>query len=56
MAQSVKCMTLDFGSGRDLTVHGFEPRVSVLTAWSLLRIHSLSPSLCPSLALSLSNK
>ena len=24
MPQSVKCLTLDFGSGRDLTVHEFE--------------------------------
>ena len=27
MAQSVKVLTLDFDSGHDLTVHGFEPHV-----------------------------
>ena len=46
MAQSVKHLTLDFGSGHDLTVHGFE-RVrlcadSVEPAWD-----SPSPSAPP---------
>ena len=27
VAQSVERLTLDFGSGHDLTVRGFEPRV-----------------------------
>ena len=26
MAQSVKCLTLDFSSGHDLTIGGSEPR------------------------------
>ena len=25
MAQSAKCLTLDFGSGHDLAIRGFEP-------------------------------
>ena len=29
MAQSVKCLTLDLGSGRDLMVHDFEPRIGL---------------------------
>ena len=29
MAQSVKHLTLDFGSGHDLMVHGFEPLVGL---------------------------
>ena len=50
MAQSVKCLTLDFGSGYDLTVCEFEPHMGLCTdsmepAWD-----SLSPSLCPSSA------
>ena len=54
MAQSVKCPTLDFGSGHDLTVHEFEPYSrlcidSVEPAWD-----SLSSSLSLSLSLSLS--
>ena len=49
MAQSVEGPTLDFGSGHDVTVCGFEPHMgSVLTAQSLLGILSL----CPSLSLS----
>ena len=51
MAQSVKLLTLDFGSGHDLRVHEFKPHVgSVLTMWSLLGILFLS------LSLSLKNK
>ena len=46
--ESYAGMTLDLGSGHDLTVYGFEPRVglcadSVEPVWN-----SLSPSLCPS--------
>ena len=50
MAQLVKCLTLDFGSGHDLTVGGFEPSSgSALTVLSLLGWDFLSPfSLCPS--------
>ena len=41
MAQSVKRPTLDLGSGRDLMVHGIEPRIrlcadSVAPAWDSL--------------------
>ena len=44
-AQSVKCLTLDFGSGRDLTVVGSSPTLgSALTVWSLLGVYSLSLS------------
>ena len=47
MAQSVKCLTLDFSSGHDLTICEFEPHVrlsadNVEPAWDSL---SLSPSL-----------
>ena len=45
VAQLVKCPTLGFSSGHDLSVHGLEPCIglcadSVETAWD-----SLSPSL-----------
>ena len=40
MAQSVMFPVLDFGSGHDLKVRGFEPRVGSEAAWD-----SLSPSL-----------
>ena len=48
VAQLVKRLTPDFGSGHHLAVHEFEPRVrlcanSVGRAWD-----PLSPSLCPS--------
>ena len=60
MAQSARRLTLDFGSGHDLSVREIEPHVRVCAdntepAWG-----PLSPSLCPSparahaLALSLS--
>ena len=53
MAQAVKCLTLDLGSGHDLMIHGMEPHIgSVLTARSLLGIFSLCPS--PVCAVSLS--
>ena len=50
VAQAVKRPTLDFGSGHDLTVCAFEPRIgfcadSVEPAWDSL---FLPPSLCPS--------
>ena len=59
MAQSVKPPTLDFGSGHDLMVHGFELRTGICpdsaepeAAWD-----SLSPlSAPPLLALSLFQK
>ena len=48
-AQSIERLTLDFGSGCDLTVHGIKPLVglcadSVETAWDSLSL-SLSLSL-----------
>ena len=54
-AQSVKRPTLDFGSGRDLTVREFEPRIGPCTdlaepAWNL----SLSLPLSLPVSLSLS--
>ena len=41
VAQLVKLLTLDFGSGQDLTVRGFEPRIwlcsdSAEPAWNFL--------------------
>ena len=46
VVQSVKWLTLDFGSGHDLTVHEVEPGIGLwaLTVQSLLGILSLSPS------------
>ena len=43
VAQSGKCLTLGFGSGHDLTVHGFKPFVglcadSVEPAWDCLSL------------------
>ena len=59
VAQLVKLPTLDFGSGHDLTVHEFEPRIglcadSVETAWDSLSPHCLYPSPARTLSLSLS--
>ena len=55
MAQLVKHLTLEFGSGHDLTVHGIEPFIGLCAdcaepAWEF----SVSLSLCPSLPRSLS--
>ena len=53
-AQSLKCLTLDLGSGHDLAVHGVEPTSgSALTAWNLLGILLTCP-ICPSPARTLS--
>ena len=42
VAQLVKCLTLDFGSGRDLTVCDFEPRIGLhVDTVDLLGIFSL---------------
>ena len=56
MAQLVKCLTLDFGSGHDLPVGGFETRVGFCVDIAEPAWDSLSPSLslCLSLSLSLS--
>ena len=60
VAQSVKCVTLDFGSGHDLTVSEFEPRFGLHTDSGEHAWDSLSLFLCPSpacaLSLSLSKK
>ena len=57
VAQSVKCLTLDLGSGHDLMVCQFEPVLgSLLSAWSLLQILSLPLSLSLSYLYSLKNK
>ena len=45
MAQSVKCPTPDFGSGRDLTVHEIEPHVGFCAERAEPAWDSLSPSL-----------
>ena len=56
--QSVKRLTLDFGSGHDLTVHGFEPLIGLCAgsaepawdslclplSWPLPRSHAVSLS------------
>ena len=47
MVQSVKRRTLDFGSGHDLTVHGFEVYIGLCTSGAELAGDSLS--LSPSL-------
>ena len=52
MAQSVKCLALDSGSGHDLTVDEFKPRVGLCTDSEKPAWDSLSPSLsAPSLLL-----
>ena len=44
VAQSVECLTLGSGSGRDLAVCTFEPRIGLCAdSADLLRIISLSP-------------
>ena len=51
MAQLVERLTLGFGSGRDLMVHGFQPHVgSVMAAQSLLGVLSPPLSVAPPLA------
>lgn len=50
MAQSVKCLILDFGSAHDLRAVRWSPR-SGSSAWTLLVILSLSLSLSPPLSL-----
>ena len=55
MAQSAKRLTLDLGSGNDLTVHGFKPRIRLCAECVEPAWDSVSPSLSapPLLALSL---
>ena len=51
MAQSAECPTLGFGSGRDVTVCGLEPRVGLCTdslepAWDSLPLPLSRPLPC----------
>ena len=45
MAQSVKCLTLDFGSGHHLVVLGFRPHVGLCADSMESALDPLSPSL-----------
>ena len=61
VAQSVRCPTLDFGSGHDLKVGEFEPRTelawdSLSTSFTALPQLMFNLSLSLSLSLSLQNK
>ena len=62
MAQSVKCLTLDYGSCHDLMVCRIEPHIGLCadseeSAWDSLSPSFSAPPLCTcSLALSLSLK
>ena len=58
MAQSVKHSSLDFGSGLDLTVCDFEPRIGLCADSAEAAWNSLSPSLSapPACVLTLSLK
>ena len=57
MAQSVERLTLDFGSGRDLTVHEIKPRVGLWaddteSAWDSLSLSLPLPARALPLCLS----
>ena len=56
MAQSVKCLAFDFGSGHDLAVHGSEPCIGLCADSTEPAWDSLPPSLStpPLLVLALS--
>ena len=61
MAQSVECLTLDFGSGHDLTVHEIELCIglcadNVELAWDSLLLSPPLPTCALSLSLSLCQK
>ena len=58
MAQSIKCLTLDFSSGHDYTVCGFKPHIMQCAESAEPALDSLSPSLFapPLLVFSLSLK
>ena len=45
VAQSVECLTLAFGTGHDLVVCEFKPRVGLCAYSAEPTCHSLSPSL-----------
>ena len=49
MAQSVKHLTFDFGSGHDLTAMGLSPMTGSMLGMELA-YYSLSPSVCLSLS------
>ena len=49
MAQLVRCPTLDFGLGHDLTVRGIEPRTGLCADSAESAWDSLSPSALPPL-------
>ena len=53
VAQLVKTLTLDSGSGHDLTVHEFQPQPRVRLCADSLESASYSLSLCPSPVLTL---
>ena len=51
MVRSIQCLTVDFGSGHDLKVHGFEPHIglgvgSVELAWDSLPLSPRLPCSC----------
>ena len=50
MAQLVKHLSLDFGSGHDLLVHEIQPQVKLQADSATPASDSLFLSLCPSLA------
>ena len=58
VAESIKCPSLDFGSGRGLTVHEFEPKIGLCADSMESASDSLSPfpSAPPLLVLSHSQK
>ena len=56
MAQSVKCPTLDFGSGHDLTARESKSLIGLCTHNAEASWYSVSLSLCPSPACSISIK
>ena len=50
LAQSVKHLTLDLGSGHDLTVREFKPHIGLHTDGAEPAWDSVSPPFCPSSA------
>jgi len=60
VAQSIKYLTLDFGSGHDLKVLGWSPAqgsaLSIESAWDFLSACPSAPFPCSCSLFSLSNK
>ena len=54
MAQSLKCLTLDFASGHDLVVREFKPHIGLHSDSVEPALDPLSPSLSAPLLLALS--